>query len=80
MPFTLNDLNNIESVTPFILIIFKWVIIIIMVGYTLFSALVLRQVKLMLNTVKVGFETPIQLVAAGQLLFGIAILLFTLFL
>ncbi len=83
MNFALNDINNInnlENIAPVILIILKWIIVIVMAGYAVFSALVLRQVKLMLDTVKIGFEAPIRFVAVGQLLLGIAILLFALFL
>jgi hypothetical protein len=60
---------------PQLLIVIKWVIVVVMAGYIIFSAMVLRQVKLMLDTVKVGFEIPIQLMAVGQLLFGLVILI-----
>lgn len=55
------------------------VLILIGLGiYILFAGIVVRQVMLMTDTLEVGFETPIRLVAVLHLLFALATFLFAL--
>jgi len=48
-----------------------------LVVYTIFSFVVLRQGKIMTDTVKVGFELPIKIISIIHLLFALSVLLFT---
>jgi len=41
--------------------------------YIIFAVVIVKQVGLMIKTVKVGFETPIKYVAWGHLLFAVGI-------
>ncbi len=41
--------------------------------YIVFAAVIVKQVNLMIKTIKVGFEAPIKLVAWGHLLFALGI-------
>ena len=41
--------------------------------YIIFAVVVVKQVGLMIKTIKVGFEAPIKFVAWGHLLFAIGI-------
>jgi len=43
--------------------------------YIVFAFVVVRQVGLMTDTLEVGFETPVRIVAWGHLLFAIGILI-----
>lgn len=41
--------------------------------YIVFAAVIVKQVNLMIKTIKVGFEAPIKFVAWGHLLFALGI-------
>lgn len=51
-----------------------------LVLYIIFSVVVVKQVHLMTETLKVGFEVPVKVVAYLHLAFAIAVLLITLLL
>lgn len=46
--------------------------------YVFFAAVVVRQVYLMTSTIKVGFETPLRLIAWLHIIFAIGIFLLAL--
>lgn len=46
--------------------------------YVFFAAVVVRQVYLMTNTIKVGFETPLRLIAWLHMIFAIGVFLLAL--
>lgn len=55
--------------------------ILIMAGlglYSLFAGIIVRQVTLMTDTLEVGFETPLRLIAVLHLLFALGTFLFAL--
>ena len=43
--------------------------------YIIFAGVVVKQVSLMIDTLEVGFETPIRLFAWGHFLFAVGILI-----
>lgn len=53
----------------------KILFLIAIVVYIIFALVVVRQVGLMTDTLEVGFETPVRIVAWGHLLFAIGILI-----
>jgi len=56
----------------------KILILIALVLYTLFSGIMVRQVMLMTDTLEVGFETPIKIIAVLHLLFALGTFLLAL--
>ncbi|WKZ25377.1 MAG: hypothetical protein QY322_03215 [bacterium] len=58
--------------------ILKIFILVFLGLYIIFSLVVVRQVQLMVSTVKVGFENQLKLLAFVHLLFAIAVLFFAL--
>lgn len=59
-------------------VIAKILFLIAIVVYIIFALVVVRQVNLMVDTLEVGFETPIRLFAWGHLLFSIGVLILAL--
>ncbi len=53
----------------------KILFLIAIVVYIIFALVVVRQVGLMTDTLEVGFEMPVRIVAWGHLLFAIGILI-----
>ena len=51
----------------------KIFVLIALAIYIIFAAVIVKQVSLMIKTVKVGFEAPIKFVAWGHLLFALGI-------
>lgn len=43
--------------------------------YIVFAVVVVRQVQLMTDTLEVGFETPLKMIALGHLIFAVVVLL-----
>jgi hypothetical protein len=72
----------IETVNfiPAVLAGIKFAIVALMLVYLLFAFIVIKQVKLMTRTLKVGFETPVKMFAYFHFLFAVVVLLFSLFL
>lgn len=58
--------------------ILKIFILIFLGLYIIFALVVVRQVQLMITTVKVGFENQLKLLSFAHLLFAIAVLFFAL--
>ncbi len=56
----------------------KILILLALALYILFSGIIVRQVVLMTNTLEVGFETPIKLMAIIHLFFALGTFLFAL--
>lgn len=79
IPSILSD-TEISVITPFILQIIKWSIVIFLIGYLIFAAVIMRQVKLMIDTIRVGFETQIKILAVLPMILGVLILIFALIL
>jgi hypothetical protein len=61
------------------LVFLKLAIIIGMVLYVVFAFIILKQVKLMTDTLELGFEKPIKMFAKLHLLIAALILAFSLF-
>lgn len=51
----------------------KIFVLIALAIYIVFAAVIVKQVSLMIKTIKVGFEAPIKFVAWGHLLFALGI-------
>ena len=51
----------------------KIFVLIALAIYIVFAAVIVKQVSLMIKTIKVGFEAPIKFVAWGHLLFAVGI-------
>lgn len=51
----------------------KIFVLIALAIYIAFAAVIVKQVSLMIKTIKVGFEAPIKFVAWGHLLFALGI-------
>ena len=51
----------------------KIFVLIALAIYIIFAAVIVKQVSLMIKTIKVGFEAPIRFVAWGHLLFALGI-------
>ena len=51
----------------------KVLVLIALAIYLVFAVVVVRQINLMIETVEVGFETPIRLLGWGHFLFAIGI-------
>lgn len=58
--------------------IIKFFVIIALGLYIAFALVVVRQVQLMIDTVEVGFEGSLRLLAVIHLLFAISVLIFAL--
>ena len=58
--------------------IVKILFLIAILVYIIFAGVVVKQVSLMIDTLEVGFETPIRLFAWGHFLFSIGILILAL--
>lgn len=62
-------------------IVWEGIKILVWIGlglYSLFAGIIVRQVMLMTDTLEVGFETPIRLIAILHLLFALGTFLFAL--
>lgn len=56
----------------------KVFVVFALILYTIFALVVVRQVQLMTDTLEVGFERPIQVLALIHLLFAVSVLIFAL--
>ncbi len=54
-------------------------LILFLMMYVVFAVIVVRQVKLMTKTLKVGFELPIELIAYLHLVFSLLVLFIAIF-
>lgn len=57
-----------------LLLVFKIGILIILLIYVLFAGVVIKQVRMMIDTLEVGFETPVKLMAFLHFLLALCIL------
>ncbi len=55
----------------------KYPVIVLLVIYLAFTAVIVKQVKLMIETLEVGFERPILLIAYAHLFLSMFVLLFS---
>ena len=46
--------------------------------YAIFAGVVLKQIKMMTDTIEVGFETPILFIGLAHFLFAVGVLIFAL--
>ena len=56
----------------------KIFVIIALVIYAIFAGVVLKQIKMMTDTIEVGFETPILFIGLAHFLFAVGVLVFAL--
>ena len=56
----------------------KILVIIALVIYAAFAGIVLKQIKMMTDTIEVGFETPIVFIGLALFLFAVGVLVFAL--
>jgi len=56
----------------------KILVIIALVIYAAFAGIVLKQIKMMTDTIEVGFETPIVFIGLAHFLFAVGVLVFAL--
>ena len=56
----------------------KILVIIALVIYAAFAGIVLKQIKMMTDTIEVGFETPIVFIGLAHFLFAVGELVFAL--
>lgn len=55
------------------------IFVIIALGiYAVFAGVVLKQIKMMTDTIEVGFETPIVFIGLAHFLFAVGVLVFAL--
>lgn len=62
-----------------LLLLFKGMALIAVAVYVVFATVVVRQVYLMTQTLRVGFETPIRVIAWVHLFFALIVLLLSFF-
>ena len=62
-----------------LVLIFKAMTLIAVGVYVVFATVVVRQVYLMTQTLRVGFETPIRMIAWAHLFFALIVLLLSFF-
>lgn len=67
---------NPEALLVFL---FKGMTLIAVAVYVVFATVVVRQVYLMTQTLRVGFETPIRIIAWAHLFFALIVLLLSFF-
>lgn len=60
-------------------LLFKGMTLIAVAVYVVFATVVVRQVYLMTQTLRVGFETPIKIIAWAHLFFALIVLLLSFF-
>jgi hypothetical protein len=58
--------------------IIKIFVIIALAIYAAFAGVVLKQIKMMTDTIEVGFETPIVFIGLAHFLFAVGVLVFAL--
>jgi hypothetical protein len=56
----------------------KIFVIIALAIYAIFAAVVLKQIKMMTDTIEVGFETPVKFIGLVHFLFAVGVLVFAL--
>jgi len=61
-----------------VLVSIKIGMLIFLMVYIVFSIIVVKQVNLMIDTVKIGFETPLKLISFMHFLFAISVFLIVL--
>lgn len=59
-------------------LIAKVFVVLFLILYVIFALVVIRQVKLMVDTIEVGFELPLKLIAFLHLVFAFIVLLIAL--
>ncbi len=55
----------------------KYPVFVLLIIYLAFSAIILKQVKLMIETLEVGFEKPILLIAYAHIFLSMLVFLFS---
>ncbi|KKU12174.1 MAG: hypothetical protein UX19_C0005G0006 [Candidatus Woesebacteria bacterium GW2011_GWA1_45_8] len=56
----------------------KFFVIIALAIYAIFAGVVLKQIKMMTDTIEVGFEAPVRFIGLAHFLFAVAVLIFAL--
>jgi hypothetical protein len=69
-----------SELIPAVLVGLKTAIILLMLVYLVFAVILVKQVRLMTDTLKVGFEAPVRMFAYLHFLFAFVVLLYALFL
>jgi len=72
-------MESLTSVAPALLFILKAVVFVFLALYIIFAVVIIRQVKIMTDTLEVGFETPIILLSYIHLAFSVCVLLLAIF-
>ena len=71
---------EVNDLLPTALFGLKIAIVILMAVYLVFAVIVVKQVRIMTRTLRVGFETPVRTFAYLHLLFAVVVFLYSLFL
>jgi hypothetical protein len=67
---------TLETITIWPIV--KIFVIIALVIYSVFAGVVLKQIKMMTDTIEVGFEAPIIFIGLAHFLFAVGVLVFAL--
>ena len=71
-------MNNITELYPTAWSLVKLGVIIFLVLYNIFAVIVVKQVRVMVNTLEVGFEKPVVIISFVHLAISLFVLLFSL--
>ena len=71
-------MNNITELYPTAWSLVKLGVIIFLVLYNIFAVIVVKQVRVMINTLEVGFEKPVVIISFVHLAISLFVLLFSL--
>lgn len=69
----------IQTFGPTFWLVAKAAILLFLILYMIFATVVVRQVKLMTETLEVGFEKPIRTLALGHLIFSVLVFILSIF-
>lgn len=71
--------EGIPELGQSLILIIRIAIIVFTFLYVLFAAAVIKQVKVMIETLEVGFETPVKIMSFGHFVFSIVVFLLSIF-
>lgn len=72
-------MESFATLAPSILLVVKAAVLIFLALYIIFAIAVVRQVKLMAETIEVGFETHIKFIAYAHLVFSVFVFVISTF-
>lgn len=72
-------INSVPGFETAALTVAELFVVLFLLVYTVFSLVIIKQVNLMIQTLKVGLDTPIRFFAYAHLFISVSVLIFSFF-